>query len=49
MVITRQEFDNQIVWNEYINAKQAKKLKKLEPKKKYEPKEEKSEEKKAHA
>jgi hypothetical protein len=31
VVVTKLEFDRVIVWNEYINANQAKKLKTLKP------------------
>ena len=36
VLITKREFDNVIVWNEYIHEKQAKKLEKLKPPKKNE-------------
>lgn len=34
VLITKREFDNVIVWNEYIHEKQSKKLDKLKPPKK---------------
>jgi hypothetical protein len=36
VLVTKREFDNVIVWNEYIHEKQAKKLEKLKPPKKTE-------------